>query len=789
MQASKNRLLRSGKEFDHLFPKASGIDTYLNTSNTATVFDSVATVKKVVASTLDQTKQLAKVLNQGSIKATSKAIWDFIYNHIQYKIDTPGTEQVRSPARAWADRVSGVDCDCYSTFISSVLTNLSIDHVLRMTAYRPVLSNNDQQKPWQHIYVIVITNQSGYASNPIDSRNYITIDPVKDEFNVEHGPITAVKDYPMNLARLDGFDDEQIFGVEDYTMEGSDLGRVRVKRQRGGKKAKATPVVEVKVAADGKSVTPPTPVAPTAPTPMVRTGFHQRPDQLKPNTANVIPIRTREFNRTDSVTENYGTLKNGVKVTMGDIIPERWFNNIFGGNTNGFTFYDRKVLFNGVWDGKTMLMRFWVVNGVLKGNDTRSNFYTDFGNGQGPKKIQGMNVRNPGVALGGLGALFNIDNAGDFYSNLNGTFDSYGLWIDGAYLQQAIAHRRKKLGLSGYNLGSLGLIGEILGSNVLDNPDFQAQIMGIDNDFEDVNGVVGLGGAPILVEMLDGFGELENELQGLNSNDEFLILDGLGRVRRARGRKAKAVVKSATSASSAPTANPIPQDLPATKSGMGMYVPLNTLKNLIVLRQAQIQRLNANGHKFRASDVSLGGFFDSIGKSFSNVVKSVGQAASKTFSSQNLISQAANLTSLIPGAGAFISPIASNLVNSAIAADEARGQAQYDQPQQQQQSQAVAVVGQQGQSMVQSDYQEATAAYNDAAVSGLDGVLDDAGNWVKANPGLSLGIALGGGYLAYRLMSGKGSSKPKGKARAKGGLGSRPKPKSKSSTSSYSFKF
>ena len=82
------------------------------------------------------------------------------------KKDAEGYEQIRSPARAWHDRFSGVDCDCYSVFISSILSNLGIAHTLRITKY--------QRDYFQHIYPIV-PFQNGY----------ITIDCVTDRFNYE----------------------------------------------------------------------------------------------------------------------------------------------------------------------------------------------------------------------------------------------------------------------------------------------------------------------------------------------------------------------------------------------------------------------------------------------------------------------------------------------------------------------------------------------------------------------------------------------------------------------------
>lgn len=171
---SKKRNIKIGKEFDSYFPKPTYKDPILfqNGENEKTI-DVI--IPKIVNQYLNDTKKIADVLKQETKEATSKRIFDFIYTHIQYKIDEPHEEQVRRPARSWADRVSGVDCDCYTTFISSILTNLRIPHFLRMSAY-------SKDRGFQHIYVIVPKNSDLKVANRSD---YWAIDPVLDAFNDE----------------------------------------------------------------------------------------------------------------------------------------------------------------------------------------------------------------------------------------------------------------------------------------------------------------------------------------------------------------------------------------------------------------------------------------------------------------------------------------------------------------------------------------------------------------------------------------------------------------------------
>src|SRR3954468_8551069 len=178
MEATKKRKIKSGEEFEHLFPKPKFLDPTIKKG--ATVNDTVRFIPQVVRETLFQTAKLAPLLKGRNVYETCKNIWDFVYTHIAYKKDEDGKEQIRSPARGWHDRFHGIDCDCYTVFISSILSNLKIKHKLRITKY--------SQDHFQHIYPIV----------PTTGNNYITVDCVVNRFNYEE-PYTEKKDTNMEL--------------------------------------------------------------------------------------------------------------------------------------------------------------------------------------------------------------------------------------------------------------------------------------------------------------------------------------------------------------------------------------------------------------------------------------------------------------------------------------------------------------------------------------------------------------------------------------------------------------
>ncbi|MBP2831249.1 hypothetical protein J8281_03530 [Aquimarina sp. U1-2] len=83
-----------------------------------------------------------------------------------------------------------MDCDCYTVFISSILTNLGIPHEVRITKY-------NGKSHFQHIYPVVP-----------DGETHIAIDCVADAFNYEV-PYSGCKDVAINNPNPVG----EVFGL------------------------------------------------------------------------------------------------------------------------------------------------------------------------------------------------------------------------------------------------------------------------------------------------------------------------------------------------------------------------------------------------------------------------------------------------------------------------------------------------------------------------------------------------------------------------------------------------
>ena len=208
MESTSSRLILAGTAYDYLFPKPLYKDETIKGS--ADVSDTVTFIQGLIPKTLSDTRKLVEeLLWEKELKKFCSKAWHFAYHHIPYKRDEDGVEQVRRPARAWADRhKGGIDCDCYSVFLGSCLFNAGIKFHLRITKYP---KKAPETPYWQHIYLVVPKDQNpGYTINNRD--DYWVLDCVKDRFNSEE-PYLEFKDYPMRLDYLNGLDSEKQYRV------------------------------------------------------------------------------------------------------------------------------------------------------------------------------------------------------------------------------------------------------------------------------------------------------------------------------------------------------------------------------------------------------------------------------------------------------------------------------------------------------------------------------------------------------------------------------------------------
>jgi hypothetical protein len=186
MKAAFQRTLRPGTEYDKYFPTGQLQRADPVVMEDSDTFDTIDLMAKLARPYQADTSGVARVLTGKTRRQTLENNWNFAYNHFQYTEDKAGVEQLRRPLRAWADRVAGIDCDCYAILLSTILLNQGIAHSFRKTKY-------NGKADYQHIYVIVPTAGGGH----------VTLDPVTDKFDKEV-PFSAHFDKPMSIQVLNG---------------------------------------------------------------------------------------------------------------------------------------------------------------------------------------------------------------------------------------------------------------------------------------------------------------------------------------------------------------------------------------------------------------------------------------------------------------------------------------------------------------------------------------------------------------------------------------------------------
>lgn len=147
----------------------------------------IKTIKQAVKP--EQVKEFAQSL--ADIKnpvERAEAIYNFIITNIQYRKDAPGTEEIRTPARTWADRYTGVDCEDYTIFSAAVGANLGMNVEAEIV---------DFGNGWAHIYPVL--NVDG-LSIPFDPTPY----PDGSQVPFGERPPMIVK--TMKVKLLEGID-------------------------------------------------------------------------------------------------------------------------------------------------------------------------------------------------------------------------------------------------------------------------------------------------------------------------------------------------------------------------------------------------------------------------------------------------------------------------------------------------------------------------------------------------------------------------------------------------------
>jgi hypothetical protein len=161
-----------------------------------------------------QVERLAAHLKDDDEMQSAFNIWHWLHTNVRYNYDAPGEEEIRTPARVWADRYSGVDCDCLAVFTACLLICMGYKPKFEIVAF-----NNSPT--FSHIYV----NLDGMA-----------IDRVLPVFLARPGNITKTQIMEIPVYSLSGIDGcntlsgvytSTLAKVQNGTATGEDLNNLR----------------------------------------------------------------------------------------------------------------------------------------------------------------------------------------------------------------------------------------------------------------------------------------------------------------------------------------------------------------------------------------------------------------------------------------------------------------------------------------------------------------------------------------------------------------------------------
>ena len=235
MEVTTKRHIQNGEEYNELFPKSKLEVTVIKRN--AKLEDTIDFLPQAINKTLYQTKNIAKQFEGNDTYENCRAIWQFVYDHIKYRKDEDGKEQIQSPQYTWS--VKAGDCDDYTVMIASILRNLNFKVCLRIAMYKT-------ENGYQHIYPLVI----------LADNSTIIMDCVAEKFDYEVPYIKKI-DKIMELQFLNGIPKARIAnsGIDaDDLLQGEDMGELGKKGKIKAKIKERSQNVKTKVKAGYQKV-------------------------------------------------------------------------------------------------------------------------------------------------------------------------------------------------------------------------------------------------------------------------------------------------------------------------------------------------------------------------------------------------------------------------------------------------------------------------------------------------------------------------------------------------------
>lgn len=177
----RKTLKSGGSRFDSLFTEVK-CEVFKNGHGNPQYI--LGFMKDIIDTHYTQVSKLAEKLKTSSLKSTVNAFHRFPYDYIQYDVD--GYQQnVLSPACAWQNRLSGMDCKSFTVFTASLCKAVGIKTFLRQ-----IKQGDDRVS---HVYLVVPIDQK---TGSLDQGHYVIDATTQNNKEVEY---TWKNDLNMNL--------------------------------------------------------------------------------------------------------------------------------------------------------------------------------------------------------------------------------------------------------------------------------------------------------------------------------------------------------------------------------------------------------------------------------------------------------------------------------------------------------------------------------------------------------------------------------------------------------------
>ena len=250
------RFISYSSRYNHLFERTRG--NFITVKENATVHDTIRLMRDVIEKRYQDTAKIATFLRGPTPMDSLRNIWNFCFKNFQYKKDDDGFEQVRRPFRSFMDREVGIDCDCFTVLVCSMLKFLKINFLIRLTNYKKK-NKWEETDEFEHVYpVALVGNKEVIMDCVVHQFNYEVPYKTKMDVTMKLQYLDGIagegfgSDPSDNLGDLmvDGFSSEELGMIFGYPDEDDQILGLEGKAERKAKRAekkevrKATPLKE-----------------------------------------------------------------------------------------------------------------------------------------------------------------------------------------------------------------------------------------------------------------------------------------------------------------------------------------------------------------------------------------------------------------------------------------------------------------------------------------------------------------------------------------------------------------